>query len=590
MILISHLTLLFFSGLFGIVCNVSFVPLCGVLLTILLFVVHFFWSNLQQDPGVLKLFSIENLDFTLTTAAGNIETLVCFVVCTILFCLHLARKLEKQNEKNLNKVLGLLNILAAFVCLSILSTNLFQFFLGIEASGIVMTVLVGLENMATSNSTKTFFFNKFASLLFFIAISIISAKSRSFDFQSIEEAVSSKQFKLPAMLLLFSCFCKGAQFPFTFWLIDASKANILGTIFWHSTIVTIGIIFINKCYFIFEQFHDARNTMIFVGAITSFLSSCFALFYSNIKKISACLATAAIGLMFVFCGYKEYSLSLLYCICYMVSQSILFLSFFYTTHAMSNEQDIFKMGGIAKLIPNISIIVWLAFLAVAGCPFFVNFAAKASLLNYIHITKPRSTMFFYIATNIVYMTAILRVIIVSFYGQSNADEATISRVPKHNSISTKLAWFLIVFAIFVSFCCYIIYKDGFLHLGHFGNFEYKTFDYSSGIIFETLQISFAMITAILCFKNSNKSSRSVAYAIPSRVLLFVKKQSQKWLFFFLKKIVQTHDRFLKLPSKSFTFESSNIASNLNIQELLCSNHLVWVLFGAIVAAFAVFWR
>ncbi|MDR3030957.1 MAG: hypothetical protein LBU35_01055, partial [Holosporales bacterium] len=142
---------------------------------------------------------------------------------------------------------------------------MFQFFVGIEAMGLISAIFVSLEKNAVENSIRTLVFNKFASLMFLMGIFLIAININSFDFSVIKqycESGRSSVLFLPTCLILISVLCKGAQFPFSYWLLDAVKANIFASIIIHSaTIIAVGILFIAKCYSLFESFSILKEAM-----------------------------------------------------------------------------------------------------------------------------------------------------------------------------------------------------------------------------------------------------------------------------------------------------------------------------------------
>ena len=499
------LILLLLSGIFCVVFGFSRISKYGCFLAMILFSACLF---LQPHSISCEIFKIEEIDFNLSMSFNQIEMFICAIICAILFCLHIT----KPNNKSLNKTFGLLNVFAFFMCFCVVSTNLFQFFIGVEALGIISAILVGISDGAHKNSTKTFVFNKFASLVFLIAICFIAINFDTIQFDEIKDACESgdtQKLAIPAALLLISCLCKGAQIPFSHWIIDASKANIFASILLHSaTLVAIGIIFITKCYFIFEAFPYLKMVMIVVGISTAFWMSCCSLFHNNIKRIMACSTSASIGIMFVSCGIGEYSLALLYFICHAFFKSMLFLSFSYVIHAMSNEQNILKMGGLSKLIPNVSDVVWISFLSAVGFPFFVGFFAKMSFLGSLQLSNRTSLAIFSIVINIISIIAIFKMIVISMYGKTRADEATISRVSVYNSTSLSSFWMLIIFAVLGSFAAWSMYEWGVLHFG-FGGIIYarELFDCFVENVIEMVQIAIAIMLVLLLKNKSKKTYR-----------------------------------------------------------------------------------
>ncbi|MDR1034537.1 MAG: hypothetical protein LBL32_01205 [Holosporales bacterium] len=348
-----------------------------------------------------------------------------------------------------------------------MSSNIFQFFVGTEVLGIISAILVGVENNAEKESISVLLFSKFASLLFFVAVCIIGLKVGSFEFIDIKNFCCSPNYTalfVPAILLAISCLCKGAQLPFSRWLFDTVKADTFVSILMHTaTIVGIGVIFVTKCFFIFDKFPDIKKMMIYTGIVTALWMGFSALSHNNIKKIMACLTSSSVGLMFVVCGIGNISVAILYFICHALFKSILFLSFLYVMASMSGERNILKMGGLSRFITKISDIVWISFLAATGFPFCIGFFAKTSLTGALQLYGNIPLILANDLINILSISAIFRLILISLYGSPRADDKTLAYASKINSYSTSPVWLLIGIAVFESFTAWSMYEWGELH-------------------------------------------------------------------------------------------------------------------------------
>ena len=593
MIQVLPLIVLLLSGLTAIFFNFAKVAKYSTFLAMVLFLANFF---LHSSPVSIEIFHIEKLKFNLSMSFNRVEILICVVVCSILFCLHMAKK----EEKNINKILGILNVFAFFMCSSIVSTNLFQFFIGIEALGIISAILVAFGENSLESSSKIFAFNKFASLIFLIAISLIAINFHSFQFSDIKAVCNSgniKNLAIPALLLLISCFCKGAQLPFSPWLLDATKADIFTSIFLHSaTLVSIGVIFIAKCYFIFEAFPYLKQAMIYVGLTTALWMACCSLFHGNIKKIMACLTASTTGTMFIACGLGEYSLALLCFICHAFFKSMLFLSFSYVIRAMSNEQNMYKMGGLSKLIPNITDIVWISFLSAVGFPFFVGFFAKISFLGSLQLSNRVSLVILSIIINIISIITILRMIMISIYGKSRADDITLSRVSSYNSLSISSVWILIIFAVFGSFIFWSIYEWGALHFGYGGIvYSREFFDYFIENMVEMAQIGLGTMIVLILKNKKIATTKRGAFFID----IFKNNKIYKSAMYF---IIKTANAFLKLFANinekffnfiNYKFFKSLYGIGITIgyrHRRFIFSHALWISLGLIISILSIFLR
>lgn len=295
-------------------------------------------------------FSMQDIKFEFAIALGLPEIFICIVIILILACIQLACiKLEKACNFDQLKIQLYISLFVTVMCLTVMSENLLSFFIGMESLGLISSFLIGHTPSACTQSVRAFIFSKFASLLFLIGIIMIGSEIKSFDFSMVKIAFDDienhKSLILPSTLLLIACFCKSAQFPFSRWLIDASIANIYISIIIHTaTIVGISIIFISKCYFIFEPIPSLKYSMIIVGLFSAVVAALSSMLHSDIKKIIACSTISSIGCVFVACGIGEYSAAILYFICHAFFKSIFFLSFIYVMDSVSYEKKYIKNG------------------------------------------------------------------------------------------------------------------------------------------------------------------------------------------------------------------------------------------------------
>jgi NADH:ubiquinone oxidoreductase subunit 5 (subunit L)/multisubunit Na+/H+ antiporter MnhA subunit len=498
--------LLVISGICGNVFGLFRIAKYGAIFSCLAFLALLF---LPTSKIIIDWFEIGKLNFGFAFQFGLTEILICIVMTAILICLYFAEEVDTI-DKLAKKKFGILNIFASFMCITISSQNLFQFYFGIEGLGLISSILVNLEKDSHIQSSKVFSFNKFASLLFLIAIFLITMETKNFDFIHIkmmcENQEQSKLF-VPACILLISCLCKGAQLPFTYWLVDnASRANVFASILIHSgTIVTVGIIFIAKCSFIFACFPIFQKAMVVIGTFTAFWMACNAIIYNNTKKIIACLTASSAGFMFITCGIGEYSLAILYLSCHALAKSVLFLCFAYLMFATSGEKNLFNMIGIGKITPKIKNIIFVAISLNVGFPFVVNFFPKISFNEYLVSHEMYLLMSISVVINIIAMIAILRMVAIPMYGKfcSKSVEMKTILSKKYNEFNMIAVWTLIIMSILSSFTLWSTYESGRLYLGVAeATSTLSVKKYIIGAIIEIIQIVIAIMIAIIFARNS----------------------------------------------------------------------------------------
>jgi NADH-quinone oxidoreductase subunit L len=464
--------LLLVAGAFSLLSK-KFYKLKALLIILAPLIVAILFAFLYFSENMLnysrELFHIKLVSFSISLQASKVSAFICSLINLILFFIIAIAYLNDKKVFSYQGIFGLLDIFSYFMCACIFASNLFTFFICMEVMGYISSVLIGLsDKKASIHLGIVFFFNKLASLLFLIAICVIAFQLNSFDFEILKKYIEQKDFctgalLLPAWLLLFSCFCKSAQFPFSYWLILASRANIFASVFMHTaTILGVGIVFLSKTAFLFDKFQSIQMAMIVVGILTGLSTGVCALIHTDVKKVMACSSAAYTGIMFISCGIGETSIALLYFICHAFFKSLLFVSFAYIIYALFFEKDILKMGGLNKIIPRISDIVWVSFIVSSGAPFCVGFFAKHELA-FALLDKELIWQFVaYVIVSGLLCVASFRIILISIYGKTRIPENIYSRVVDVERVKIVPFGLLLSAAVFVSFIAWRLFEGGIL--------------------------------------------------------------------------------------------------------------------------------
>ncbi len=327
--------------------------------------------------------------------------------------------------------------------------------------------------------------------------------------------------------------------------------------------------------------------MIAVGMYTAFWMSCCAISHNNIKKIIACLTASSAGIMFVACGMGGYSLAILYFICHAFFKSMLFLSFAYLMSAMSGEQDLSKLGGIANLAPKVTDIIWTSFLFAAGIPFLAGFFAKISFMGTVDLSEMNFLSIGATLISMLSIAAMFRMIWKTLYGDSKSDELTLSRSSKSNTYDIKPFWLLTCISIFGSFTIWSVFEWGDLHFGYAGIvYIGDALDYLFENITSIAQIIISIFVVLVFEKFSKSTGKNFDNGIA--VSLFRKNGIYEYSCNLLKDTVISIMKMLDTSYKKFVY-ITNFGSFrsfyytgkflLNHHKRLLSSHIIWILLG-----------
>jgi NADH-quinone oxidoreductase subunit L len=171
---------------------------------------------------------------------------------------------------------------------------------------------------------------------------------------------------------------KSAQIPLYTWLPDAMAGPTPVSALIHAaTMVTAGIFMITRLHFLFDLAPEVQNAIAIIGAITSLVAATIALVQTDIKKVLAYSTVSQLGLMFLALGLGAYEIAVFHVITHAFFKACLFLGSGSVIHALHDEQDMRKMGGLRKAMPITFITMLISSLAISGIFPLAGFWCKA---------------------------------------------------------------------------------------------------------------------------------------------------------------------------------------------------------------------
>src|SRR6202012_463455 len=179
------------------------------------------------------------------------------------------------------------------------------------------------------------------------------------------------------LLLFVGAMGKSAQLFLHTWLPDAMEGPTPVSALIHAaTMVTAGVFLVARMSPLFEYAPHALAFVTFIGATTAFFAATVGCVQNDIKRIIAYSTCSQLGYMFVACGVSAYQAGIFHLMTHAWFKALLFLSAGSGIHAMSEEQDIRKMGGIWKMIPFTFAVMTIGTLAITGIPPLSGFFSK----------------------------------------------------------------------------------------------------------------------------------------------------------------------------------------------------------------------
>jgi NADH-quinone oxidoreductase subunit L len=235
---------------------------------------------------------------------------------------------------------------------------------------------------------KAFIMNAFGDATFVLALFILVQQTGSLDFSVVfadaPEALgeNSTLAVLVALGLLGGAVAKSAQVPLHTWLPDAMEGPTPVSALIHAaTMVTAGVYLIVRTSPLFELAVDVQELAGILGAVTLLMAGLIALVQTDIKRVIAYSTMSQIGYMFVGAGLGAYGASMFHLLTHAFFKALLFMAAGLVIHALTGEQDIRKMGGLARELPWTYRAFLVGALALAAIPPFAGFFSKDSILS-----------------------------------------------------------------------------------------------------------------------------------------------------------------------------------------------------------------
>jgi NADH-quinone oxidoreductase subunit L len=339
--------------------------------------------------------------------------------------------------------------LFSFAMLMLVSAdNLAQLFFGWEGVGLCSYLLIGYwydRPSACAAAMKAFIVNRIADLPFAVGIALIYFKFGSIEFSTIFPAVAQHAgdsyalfgttfpaIEVIAFLLFIGAMGKSAQLGFHVWLPDAMEGPTPVSALIHAaTMVTAGVFLMARMSPLMEYAPYALGFVTFIGGSTALFAATIGCVQNDIKRVIAYSTCSQLGYMFVAAGVGVYQASVFHLITHAFFKALLFLCAGSVIHAMSDEQDMRKMGGLWRHIPYTYGTMWVGSLALAGIFPFAGYWSKDAIISAAWASGSGIGLYGWVCTVLAaFLTAFYsgRLLFMTFHGKPRADHHVMEHV------------------------------------------------------------------------------------------------------------------------------------------------------------------
>ncbi|MGP1395847.1 MAG: NADH-quinone oxidoreductase subunit L [Inquilinaceae bacterium] len=480
------------AGLFGRVIGdraAMAVTVVGMVVAAALSVLLFFDVALNAQPRTVELFTFIDSGAFEVSWALRIDTLTAvmlLVVNGVSAMVHIYSIGYMAHDPSRARFFSYLSLFTFMMLMLVTADNFIQMYFGWEGVGVASYLLIGFwHHKATANAAaiKAFLVNRVGDFGFALGIFAIFVIFGSVQFDPVFEAAPAMvgqtfsflglevdSLTLACLLLFIGAMGKSAQLGLHTWLPDAMEGPTPVSALIHAaTMVTAGVFMIARLSPIFEYAPDALAFIAIVGGTTAMVAATIGMTQFDIKRVIAYSTMSQLGYMFFAIGVSAYSAAIFHLMTHAFFKALLFLGAGSVIHAMSDEQDMRRMGGLWKMVPWTYAMMWIGSLALAGIGIYgvFGFAGYYSKDIVLEAAFARhswvGTYAFWMGIAAALMTAFYswRLIILTFHGRPRADEKVMAHV--HESPWVMLGP-LVALAVGAVFAGYIGY-DAFVYQG-----------------------------------------------------------------------------------------------------------------------------
>jgi len=392
------------AGLFGKKLG----PFGSSIITINCMIITFFLSIFVfYEVALVGCFTYIKLSSWINSELLNIDwgflfdsltVVMCSVVAFISLLVHLYSTEYMSHDPHIARFMSYLSLFTFFMLILVTADNYIQLFVGWEGVGLCSYLLINFwftRIQANKAAIKAMILNRIGDFGLLLGILAIFIKYKAVDYATIfaltpifvKDTLNFLNFNLNflnliSLLLFIGAIGKSAQLGLHTWLPDAMEGPTPVSALIHAaTMVTAGVFLIARSSPIYEYVPNILNIITILGASTAFFAATIGLLQNDIKRVIAYSTCSQLGYMIFACGLSNYYVGIFHLINHAFFKALLFLGAGSIIHAISDEQDMRKMGGLKKLIPFTYSMMIIGSLALIGFPFLTGFYSKDIILE-----------------------------------------------------------------------------------------------------------------------------------------------------------------------------------------------------------------
>jgi len=415
----------------------------------------------------------------------QLTALMMTVVTFVSLLVHIYTIGYMHGDPGYNRFFGYISLFTFFMLMLVMGNNFLLLFFGWEGVGLVSYLLIGFwyrRQSAISANLKAFLVNRVGDFGFVLGIAAIYTwfGTLQYDevFAQVGELGATTFSLIPgwewsvlsfiAIALFIGAMGKSAQVPLHVWLPDSMEGPTpISALIHAATMVTAGVFMLARVSPIFEQSETALAVVIIVGALTALFMALIGLVQNDIKRVIAYSTLSQLGYMVVAMGVSAYAAGIFHLMTHAFFKALLFLGAGSAIHAMLDEQDMRKMGGLRKYMPVTHWTFLIGALALSGIPPFAGYYSKDAIIEAAALSHIPGAGFAYVAVlSGALITALytFRMYFLTFHGEERMDEHTRHHLHESPKVVTVPLILLAIPSVFAGY----IWLEPLVFGGYFG--------------------------------------------------------------------------------------------------------------------------
>jgi NADH-quinone oxidoreductase subunit L len=433
---------------------------------------------------VLPFLQSGKLESHWSIRVDTLSAVMLIVVTTVSALVHIYSVGYMHHDPHRPRFFAYLSLFTFAMLMLVTANDFVQLFFGWEGVGLMSYLLIGFwytRPSACAAAIKAFIVNRVGDFGFALGIFAVFYVFGTVSFDEVFNAAAGKAgqtffvfghnldiLTTICLLLFMGAMGKSAQFLLHTWLPDAMEGPTPVSALIHAaTMVTAGVFLVCRCSPLFEQAPVALEFVTIIGAVTAIFAATVGMVQNDIKRVIAYSTCSQLGYMFFAAGLSAYGAAMFHLFTHAFFKALLFLGAGSVIHAVSDEQDMRKMGSLNQKIPITWVLMLVGTLSLTGFPMTAGYWSKDAIIEHAFLAgTPVGNFAFVAGVSAAFLTAFYswRLIFMTFHGRNRGP----TNVFDHAHEAPNVMIIPLVFLAFGALAAGFAFKNYFIG----GNFEH----------------------------------------------------------------------------------------------------------------------